>query len=79
MSGATPPWHLDGSQILKLTCDTYRHLSARRHNATLEEYRATAYHAAYAACAYKTSISAQEYIQNYPKDSPEFHAAVIKI
>jgi hypothetical protein len=26
--------------------NTYRHLSARRHNATLEEYRATACHAA---------------------------------
>jgi hypothetical protein len=41
MPQATPsPGHLDGPQILKLTCDTYRHLSARRHNATLEEYRA---------------------------------------
>ena len=34
-----PPRHLDGPQVWKLTCDTYRHLSARRHNATLEEYR----------------------------------------
>jgi hypothetical protein len=40
------PRHLDGPQIWKLTCDTYRHLTARRHNATLKEYRATACHAA---------------------------------
>jgi hypothetical protein len=39
---ANPPRHLDGPQIWKLTCDTYRHLSARRHNAMLEEYHATA-------------------------------------
>jgi hypothetical protein len=31
------PRHLDGPQIWKLTCDTYRHISARRHKATLEE------------------------------------------
>jgi hypothetical protein len=37
-----PPRHLDGPQVWKLTYDTYRHLSARRHSATLEEYRATA-------------------------------------
>jgi hypothetical protein len=31
------PRHPHGPQIWKLACDTYRHLSARRHNATLKE------------------------------------------
>jgi hypothetical protein len=55
-----PPRHLDGPQVWKLTCDTYHHLSARRHNATLGEYRATACHAAYAARANAASISPLE-------------------
>jgi hypothetical protein len=56
---------------------TANSLSARRHNATLEEYRATACHAAYAACANTTNISSLEDIQNYPKDSKKFQAAVV--
>jgi hypothetical protein len=75
MPRATPQ-HLYDPQILKLTCDTYRHLSARRHNATLE-YRATVWHVAYAACANTAIISALEDIQIYPKDSPEFKAAIV--
>jgi hypothetical protein len=71
------PQHLDGPQTWKLTCDTYRHLSARRHNATLEEYRAMACEAAYAASANTASISSLEDIQNYPKDSPNFKAAIV--
>jgi hypothetical protein len=74
-----PPRHLDGPQIWKPTCDTYRHISSRRHNATLEEHRATACHAAHAVCANTASISALEDIRNYPKDSPEFAAAVITL
>jgi hypothetical protein len=62
---------------LKLTCDTYRHLSARRHNATLEKHRATACHDAYAACANTASIFAMDDIHNYPKDSPEFKASIV--
>jgi hypothetical protein len=62
---------------LKLICVTYRYLSARRHNATLEEYRATACHAAYAACANAAIISTLEDIQNYPEESLEFQAAVV--
>jgi hypothetical protein len=64
-----PPRHVDGPQIWKLTCDTDHHLSARRHNATVEEYRATACHAEYAACAITASISAMEDTQNYHKHS----------
>jgi hypothetical protein len=52
-------------------------MSTRRHNAALEEYRATACHPAYAACANTASISALEDIQNYPKDSREFKAAIV--
>jgi hypothetical protein len=62
--------------VWKHTCDTYRRLYALQHNATLEERRATACHAAYAASANTASISSLEDIQNYPKDSPDFQAAV---
>jgi hypothetical protein len=71
------PRHLDGPQLWNDTCDTYCHRSARRHNATLEKYRATTCHTAYAACANTASISALEDIQTYPKDSSELKVAVV--
>jgi hypothetical protein len=75
-----PPQHLNGPHIWKLTCDAYRHLSARRHNATLEEYRATACHDADAACANTANMSdVQDDIRNFPKDSPEFNASIVTI
>jgi hypothetical protein len=64
------PRRFDGRNTWKLTCDTYRHLSARRHNATV-------CHIAYAACTYTASISELEDVQNYSKDSPEYKATIV--